>query len=212
MHSHRHNATHRTPSPLIPTAQRYPDDALPANPNGTAPPRPRSPRQSQRHSATQTTLSLPIPTAQRYPYQALPTNHNGTALPTPRSPCQSQRHTASDATRPPAIPTAQRIGHDTPTTNPHGTATQSYAQATPVQANPKGTAHRAQNERARSCANARDIIFKMETNTVPPPDPPVKNKNLSLRIRDKRHGANKFKDRKRCNTVFRISWVTLCDY
>ena len=32
--------------------------------------------------------------------------------------------------------------------------------------------------RARSCANVRDIISKVGTNTVPPPDPPVKNKNL----------------------------------
>ena len=75
-------------SPAITTAQRHPDQALPTNHNGmapprpgsphqsqgTAPPRPGSPHQSQRHSATQTRLSPPITTAQRRPDQALPTN------------------------------------------------------------------------------------------------------------------------------------------
>ena len=153
------SATQTRLSPPITTAQRHPDQALPTNHNGTALPRPGPPHQAQRHSATQTRPSPPITTAQRCPDQALPTNHNGTAPPR------------------------------------HGTATHSSTQATPIEANPKGTAHRAHRESARSCAHARDCARtcanvsernpKIRTNTVPPPDPPDKNKNPSLRIREK---------------------------
>ena len=153
--SQRHSATHKTPSPPIPTAQRHPHNILPANHNGT-----------------------------RYPHDALPANHNGTALPIGRPPRQSQRHSATHTTPYPLIPTeqrchtptrqpryrpiptAQRIGHDKPTTNPHGTATQRSAQTTPVQANPKGTAHRSHRERARSFANA--ISFPKAERTQAP--------------------------------------------
>ena len=114
------------------TTLRHPHNALPTNHNGAAPPRPRSPHQSQQHSATQTRLSPAITTAQRRPDQALPSNHNGTAPPRP------------------AITTAQRHPDQALPTSPHGTAPQTSAQATPLEANPKGTAHRAQNERSRS--------------------------------------------------------------
>ena len=154
--SQRHGATQTRLCPAITTAQRHPDQALPSNHNGTAPPRPGSPQQSQRHSATQTWLSPTITTAQRHPDQALPSNHNGTAPPRPGSPQQSQRHSASQTRLSPANTTAQPRPEQVLPTNPHGTAPQSFAQATPLEANPKGTAHRAQNERARSVANARE--------------------------------------------------------
>ena len=69
-------------------------------------------------------------------------------------------------TRPPPILMAQR--RDSATKQPR-------------QANPKGTAHRAHRGRART----RDTISKIGTNTVPPPDPPDKNMNPSLRIPEK---------------------------
>ena len=75
-------------------AQRHPHDALRANPNGTALPTRRPPRQSQRHSATQsqrhsathTMLSPPLTAAQR-------------------------RHTPTRQPRYRPIVRAQRIGH-----------------------------------------------------------------------------------------------------
>ena len=99
----QHNMTKL--SPRITTVQRRTDQALPTNHNGAAPPKPRSPQQSQQRVATQTKLSPAITTAQRpqtqlfpasttpqrRPHQALPTNHNGTAPPRPGSPQQSQR-------------------------------------------------------------------------------------------------------------------------
>ena len=126
----------------ITTARRHPDQALPSNHNGTAPPAPGSPQKSQRHSAAQTRLSPPITTARRHPDQALPSNHNGTAP-------------------------------------------QSFAQATPLKANPKGTAHRAQNERARSLAVARGrsrtlaaTIPKSERTRSRPQTPQTKTRTL----------------------------------
>ena len=130
--------------------------ALPTNHNGTAPPRPGSPHQSQRHGAAQTRLSPAITTAQRHPDQALLSNHNGTAPPRPGSPQQSQRHSATQA----ASPQQSQRHSDTklrPGDPPQG--------------------------------HARDIISKIGTNTVPPPEPPDKNKNPSLRIREKIFGT-----------------------
>ena len=114
------------PTPCYHNGTATPDHAPPTNLHGTAPPRPRYPHQSPRHSATQTTLSPPITTAQRHPDQALP-----------------------------AITTARRHPDQALPSNPNGTAPPSFAQATRLEANPKGTAHRAQNERARSLAVVR---------------------------------------------------------
>ena len=145
--SQRHSATQTTlsppitmaqrhPFPRITTARRHPDQALPSNHNGTAPPRPSSP-----HSPA-------ITTAQRHPDQALPSNHSGTAPPRPGSPQQSQRHTRPGSPQQsqrhsathttlspritmaqrhphhalPPITTAQRHSDHTLFTNHHGTA------------------------------------------------------------------------------------------
>ena len=179
--SQRHSATQTRLFPAITTARRHPDKALPSNHNGTAPPRPRSPQQSQRHGATQTRLSPAIATAQRHPVQALtarrhpdkalPGNHNGTAPPRPGSPQQSQRHSATQTRLSPAITTArchkasprrppsrrilraQRIGHKT-----------------------------VVRGRARSLAAT---IPKTERTRSRPQTPQTKNKNPSLRIREK---------------------------
>ena len=140
--------------------------ALPSNHKGTAPPRPGS--------AAQTGLCPPITTARRHPDQALPTNHNGTAPPRPGSP-QSQRHSATQTKLFPAITTARRHPDQVPPSNHNGTAPQSSAQATPLEANPKGTAHRAQNERSRSLANA---IPKSERARSRPQTPQTKTRTL----------------------------------
>ena len=151
------------------TTLRHPHNALPTNHNGAAPPRPRSPHQSHQHSATQTRLSPAITTAQRRPDQALPSNHNGTAPPRPSSPQQSQRHS-----------TAQTSNHNgtapprpgSPHQSPRHSATN---QATPLEADPKGTAHRAQNERSRSLT----ISFpKSERTRSRPQTPQTKTRTL----------------------------------
>ena len=162
--SQRHSATHTTPSPPIPTAQRYPHYALP-----------------------------PIPTAQRRPRNVLPTNHKGTAPPTRHAHHQSPRHSALDTTFPPPIPTAQRIGHETPTTNPHGTAhrtrhahnqSSQHSEVTLPPNSPDTGQSPGHSASVTSRTNARDSS-KIGTNTVLPPHPPVENKNPSLRIREK---------------------------
>ena len=70
----------------------------------------------------------------------------------------------------PPIRTAQRM----PPTNHNGTAPQNFAQTTPIQANPKGPAHRAPRERPRTPVRTNKHISKVGTNTVPPPDPTQK--------------------------------------
>ena len=136
-------------------ARRHPDQALPTNHNGAAPPRPGSPQQSQRHSAAQTS------------------NHNGTAPPRPGSPQQSQRHSATQTRLSPPVPTAQR--HKAPPRRPPSRPI--------LRAQRLGHKTNAR-ERARTLANPRARNPKIGTNTVPPPDPPDKNKNPSLRIRE----------------------------
>ena len=110
-------------------AQRRPGDAVPSNPNSTAPPTRRTPGQSQQHSATHTTPSPPIPMAQRH--------HSDETLP-PDIP--NPRHPDGPAHR------TRQVPHQ----NPHGTVIQISALTTPIQANPKGTAPRAYRARERS--------------------------------------------------------------
>ena len=159
--------------------------------NGTAPPRrratprPGSPHQSQRHSAAQTRLSPPI-------------NHNGTAPPRPGSPHQSQRHGATQTRLSPPITTAQRRPGQALPTNHNGTTP--HRPGPPHDHNHNGTApHRPGpphqspahvRGRARSRAVVCDTVPKIEVNTVLPPDPPDKNKNPSLRIREKDRPTN----------------------
>ena len=110
--------THTILSPAITTAQRRPDQALPANHNGTAPPRPGSPHQSQRHGATQTRLSPPITTAQYHPPGSPHQSQRHSAAQTRLSPSTAQRHSQTRLS--PPITTAQR--HALPT-NHNGTWT-----------------------------------------------------------------------------------------
>ena len=169
-----HSATHTILSPAITTARRHPNPALPSNHNGTAPPTPGSAHQSQRHGATQTRPSPAITTAQRHRDHALPSNHNGTTPQRPRFPHQSQRHSAGTAPHRPGSP-QQSQRHSATKLRP----------GDPLDANPKGAAHRAQNGHSQTCTVMRGHNPKIQTNTVPPPDPPDKNKNPSLRIREK---------------------------
>ena len=221
-----HGAPQTRPCPPITMARCLPDQALPSHHNGTAPPRPGCPQQSQRHGAAQTRLSPaittaqrppnpalpsnrprpPITTAWRHPDQALPTNHSGTALPRPGSPQQSQRHSDTETTLSPAITTAQRRRDPAFPTNHNGTAPAQRRTDQALPSNHNGTAPqcsaqatpsrpilRAQRighktvarERSRTLVVVCDTVPKSAANTVPPPDPPDKNKNPSLRIREK---------------------------
>ena len=157
--------------PAITTAPRHPDQAPPSNHNGTAPPRPSSPQQSQRHSTAQTSNH----NGTAPPRPGSPSNHNGTAPPRPGSPQQSQRHGATQTRLSPAITTARRHPDQALPSNHNGTAPQSFAQATPLEANPKGTAHRAQNGRARTLAAA---IPKSERTRSRPQTPQTKTRTL----------------------------------
>ena len=167
----------------ITTAQRHPQDGLPTNHNGTALPTQRPSHTSQRYSVTYPTPSPPIPMAQRHPHDALSTNPNGTALPIPPPPRKSQRHSATHRTPSPPIPTPQRHTRDTPTTNPHGTAHRtrhahhqsprhSVVTLPPNSPDASQSYGHSASGTPQSLANARSTIPKIETNTVPPPDPP----------------------------------------
>ena len=152
------------------TAQRHPDQALPSNHNGTTPPRPGS-----------------------------PSNHNGTAPPRPGSPQQSQRPVATQTSLSPAITTARRHPDQPLPSNHNGTAPQSFAQATPLQANPKGTAHRAQNGRSRSFAHARGrsrtlaaTIPKSERTRSRPQTPQTKTRTLRYAFGKKKAAFESF--------------------
>ena len=126
--------------------------------NGTAPPSPGSPHQSQRHSASQTRLSPPITTAQRHPDQALPSNHNGTTPQRPRFPHQSQRHSAGTAPHRPGSPQQSQ-----------------WHSATKMRPGDPPRGQSGTNERERSCANVRERARTQSRNRNehgPAPRPP----------------------------------------
>ena len=158
--SKRHSATHTTRSPPLTTGQRYPHDTSPSNPHSTATRR-QAIRTAQRHK------THPTPSAT---HQSL--WHSDTRL-SPDDPAtrQSERQSAQHTPRPSPIPTAQR--HKFPPRRPRS---RSILRAQRI-------GHTA-TVRVRS-ATVNKHIPKTETNTVQPPRPPLKNKNPSLRIREK---------------------------